>query len=793
MKKVITIAIIGFVVVFVLLASVGVALWYMWSSNLPYIGTLRDYSPPIITEVFADDGQVIGQFWEERRMLVPVSQISPHIIDAFVAAEDARFFKHQGIDVLSIVRALIKNIKAGRIEQGGSTITQQITKSLLLKNPARTYKRKVREALLSLQIEREFSKEDILYLYLNQIYLGNGLYGVEAASQVYFGKSASELNIAEAALLAGLARAPSRDSPIKHLDRAKIRQRYVLERMKTEGFISEEEFKEALLAEVVIQQEGEQWPQKAPYFLEYIRKTVEMKYGHPLLYNGGLKIYTTVNLDMQRAAQDCIRTGTLELDRREGFRGPLFRVFIPGQEPIYRQLMDELNEQPLEVGMVTRGVVIRVDNPKKETLVKIGDHYGVLPISGMEWARPFDPDTAYYETKLNDQAQVLTPGDVIAVRIVEKAEDGHGWVLSLEQEPRAQAALMCMEARTGYVKAMVGGVDFNVSQFNRATQARRQPGSAFKPIIYAAALDKEFTPSSVIIDTPYISPIGEEDKLWKPKNYKEKFFGPTLFRTGLIQSRNIITVKILEKIGINYAIEYARRLGIESNLDKDLSLALGSSGLSLLELTRAYSVFANGGRLMNPVFITKVVDRNGKVLEENQPSFSEVISPDTAFVMTDLLKAVVDEGTGWRARELKRPVTGKTGTTNDLRDAWFLGYSPTLITGVWVGYDDRTPMGAGETGSRAACPIWLSFMKEVLDGKPIIPFESPEGVVITKIDAKTGLLASPYSEETCFQAFKKGTEPKEHSPQPGRARRGEFFQLDMDYSRGSQVGSPALP
>lgn len=786
MKKLVTIAIIGFVVVFLLLTSIGVALWYMWSSNLPYIGTLKDYSPPIITEVIADDGQVIGQFWEERRMLVPVSEMSPHIINAFVAAEDARFFKHQGIDVLSITRALIKNIKAGRIEQGGSTITQQITKSLLLKNPARTYKRKVREALLSLQIEREFSKEDILYLYLNEIYLGHGLYGVEAASQVYFGKSASDLDIAEAALLAGLARAPSRDSPIKYFDNAKIRQRYVLERMKTEGFISAEEFDEALLAEVTVQQKEDRRSQEAPYFLEHIRKTVEQKYGRPLLYNGGLKIYTTVNLDMQRAAQDGIRMGTLELDRREGFRGPLFRVFIPGQEPIYRQLMDELREQSLEAGMVTQGVVIRVDSAKKETLIKIGDHDGVLPISGMKWARPFDPEAAYYETKLKDPAEVLTPGDVIMVRIVEKAEDASGWVLSLEQEPRAQAALLCMEAKTGYVKAMVGGVDFHTSQFNRAIQARRQPGSAFKPLIYAAALDKEFTPSSVIIDTPYISPIGEEDKLWKPKNYKEKFFGRTLFRTGLIKSRNIITVKILEKIGVNYAIEYARQLGIESKLDKDLSLALGSSGLSLLELTRAYSVFANAGMLVNPVFITKVVDRNGKVLEENQPSFSEAISRETAFVMTDLLKAVVSEGTGWRAKALNRPVTGKTGTTNDLRDAWFLGYSPTLITGVWVGYDDRIPMGKGETGSRAASPIWLYFMREVLNGKPIIPFESPEGVVITKIDATTGLLASPYSEKTCFQAFRKGTEPKEHSPKPGRAKRGEFFQLDMDYSSGSK-------
>jgi len=783
MKKIVTITGIGFIIVSLFLVSTGAALWYLWSSNLPYIGTLKNYNPPIITQVFADDGQVIGQFREERRILAPVSDMSPYIIEAFVAAEDARFFKHQGIDVLGIIRALIKNLKAGRIEQGGSTITQQITKSLLLKNPERTYRRKVREALLSLQIEKEFTKEEILYLYLNQIYLGHGLYGVEAASRVYFGKGAGELDIPEAALLAGLAQAPSRDSPIKHLDRAKARQRYVLKRMKIEVFISEEEFEDALRADVSVQQKGDQSPHEAPYFLEHIRRTVEMKYGRPLLYNGGLKIYTTVNLAMQRTAQDAVQKGTLELDRREGFRGPLFRVFIPYQENIYQQLMDELRTQTLEEGTVTKGVVIRVDSAKKETLVKIGDHYGVLPLSGMEWARAFDPETAYYETKLKDPGEVLTPGDVILVRIVKKGNDASRLILSLEQEPRPQAALLCMEAKTGYIKAMVGGVDFTKSQFNRAIQARRQPGSAFKPIIYAAALDKGFTPSSIIMDTPYISPIGEQDKLWKPKNYTEKFFGPTLFRTGLIHSRNIITVKIMEKIGIPYAIEYARQFGIESNLDKDLSLALGSSGLSLLELTRAYSVFANEGRLVNPVFITKVVDRNGMVLEERQPSLSEAISKETAFVMTDLLKAVVEQGTGWRAKALRRPVAGKTGTTNDLMDAWFLGYSPTLITGAWVGYDERSPMGKGETGSRAACPIWLSFMGEVLDGKPIIPFESPEGVVIAKIDAKTGLLASLYSEDTCFQAFMEGTEPQEYSPKPGLARRGEFFQLDMDYSR----------
>jgi len=782
MKKLIKIALFVFLVIFFLIASTGIALWYLWSSNLPYIGSLKDYNPPIITEVFADDGQAIGQFWDERRILVPLEEISNHAINAFIAAEDARFFQHGGIDFLSILRALFKNIMARRIEQGGSTITQQVTKSLLLKNPEKTYRRKLREALLSLQIEREFSKEKILYLYLNQIYLAHGLYGVEAASQIYFGKKAKELNIAESALLAGLAQAPSRDSPIKHFDRAKLRQKYVLERMKTEGFIDDKQFEEALNTKLKIKPNKEQGPRKAPYFLEHIRRIVEQKYGRHLLYKGGLKIYTTVNLEMQAVAKNAIQRGIKELDRREGFRGPIRRAFLDWEIEHRQKEIERVRKNPLEIGTITEGTVIKVDSIKKEALVQIGDKKGLLPLSGMRWARMVDPEKAYYESKLEDPADVLAPGDIIMVKIIEKGKDFPHLLLSLEQLPETQAALLCLEAKTGYVKTMVGGLDFSKSQFNRAIQARRQPGSAFKPIIYATALDKGLTPSSIIIDAPFISPTGEEEKLWKPKNYKEKFYGPTPFRTGLIKSRNIITIKILKKIGVSSAIEYAKRMGMRSPLSTDLSLALGSSGLSLLEITRAYSVFVNGGMLVKPIFITKIIDRNGKTLEENQPSFTESISQETAYVMTDLLKGVVKEGTGWRLRALARPVAGKTGTTNDLRDAWFIGFSPTLVTGVWIGYDDRRPMGKGETGSRAASPIWLYFMREVLKEKPIIPFQHPDGVVITKIDAKTGLLASPFSEKTCFQAFKKGTEPTAYSPKPDYGKPGGFFELDMDYS-----------
>ena len=783
MKKLIKIGLFLFLFFTLLVASTGIALWYLWSSNLPYIGSLKNYNPPIITKIFADDGQIIGKFSDEKRVLVPLDEISPHTINAFIAVEDSRFFQHKGIDFLGILRALFKNIKARRIEQGGSTITQQVTKSLLLKNPARTYKRKVREALLSLQIEKEFSKDKILYLYLNQIYMGHGLYGIEAASEVYFGKETRELNTAESALLAGLAQAPSRDDPIKHFNRAKLRQKYVLGRMKDEGFINEKQFNEALQTELIIQSEKEKYHKKAPYFLEHIRQGIEKKYGRHLLYKGGLRVYTTVNLKMQEAAKKAIKKGLYDLDKREGFRTPA-RRFIFSEEETLNETKSEIADEksPLEVGTITQGTVIKVDSINKETLVQIEGKKGILPLSNMKWARIVDPEKAYFESKLQDPAEVLTPGDIITVKITKIPEDSSELILSLEQSPEAQAALICLEAKTGYVKAMVGGLDFSKSQFNRATQARRQPGSAFKPITYAAALDNGLTPSSIIIDAPFISPIGEEEKLWKPKNYREKFYGPTPFRTGLIKSRNIMTIKILKRIGVKNAIDYARRMGIHSPLNADLSLALGSSGVSLVELTKAYSVFANGGMLVEPIYITKIIDRNGKILEENQPSFSESISQETAYVMTDLLKAVVTEGTGWRAKALSRPVAGKTGTTNDLRDAWFIGFNPTLVTGVWVGYDDSRQMGKGETGSRAACPIWLSFMKEVLKGKPIIPFQHPDGIVITKIDAKTGLLASPSSQKTYFQAFKKGTEPSTYSPKPDSGKPGEFFQLDMDYS-----------
>jgi penicillin-binding protein 1A len=774
LKKVVKAAVVLFILACVLVAGAGATLWMVWSSNLPYIGSLREYYPPTITEVYSEEGEVIGRFWEEKRIVVPLDRLPKHLIQAFIAAEDARFYGHEGVDILSILRALINNALAGRIEQGGSTITQQVAKSLLLKDTEKTYRRKVREATLSLQIEKEFSKQRILFLYLNQIYLGQGAYGVEAAARTYFDKSASELNLAESAMLAGLTQAPSRYSLVLHFDRAKARQRYVLERMREENYITPAQEKEALAEPIQVTRKAESSFEKAPYFTEYVRRGIETKYGREALYREGLKIYTTLNLSMQRSAQAAVEKGLLELDKREGYRGPLRGLKPEETETGQRTVLPEAKDGTLRAGATVQALIEKVDDQKKETRVRVGSQTGVLPFSEMKWAKKAGMVT------LRSPREVLKEGDLILVSLKEAGTPPFDWTCSLEQVPEVQGALFAMEAQTGRVRAMVGGRDFATSQFNRAVQAKRQPGSAFKPIIYAAALDWGMTPSTIILDAPYLSSVNPDEEIWRPKNFKETFFGPTLFRTALVQSRNVITVKILKQIGVPYVISYAKRMGIDSELSADLSLALGSSGLSLAELTRAYAAFANGGSLVDPVFIHRVVDRHGNILEENAPARKQVISSETAYVMTDLLKAVISEGTGWRSKTLKKPAAGKTGTTNDLRDAWFVGYTPYLVTGVWVGYDDRKSMNQGETGSRAANPVWLYFMAEAVKNRPSEDFPVPEGVALEKIDAKTGLLSAPHSEKTLTQAYKAGQEPKESSPVPQGPKSGQFMQFDME-------------
>lgn len=779
----------SFLLGLVLILCGGVAslvVYYSISKDLPKISSLADYHPSVITTVYADDGRKIAEFFKERRIVLPLSEMPPILIDAFVAAEDSRFYKHRGIDFLSIIRAFFKNLEAGTIVQGGSTITQQVTKSFLL-TPERSYKRKFREAILAYRIDKAFSKKDILYLYLNQIYLGHGAYGVQAASENYFAKSVQEINLAECAMLAGLPQAPSKYSPFRNPQRAKQRQIYVLNRMVEEGYITNIQATEAINTPLDIKPRHNLYIEKVPVYTEHVRRYLEKKYGSDVLYTQGLNVYTAVNVDMQKIAREEIQKGLADLDKREGFRGPLQHIKAEEVESFSQNLQAEFDKSPLIEGSVVKGVVIAVDDRKKTVTVRLGNSQGVMAFEDMNWARKPDPGVAYHADTIKNPSQALAVGDVILAKVKGKEEGQDLWALALEQVPVAQSALMCIEAETGLVKAMIGGRDFSETQFNRAIQSRRQPGSAFKPVIYAAALDKVFedpekfyTPATVIVDSAIVFKDEERDFTWKPRNYKETFYGPTLLRKALAQSRNLVTIKILQDIGVDYAIEYAAKLGIESPLSRDLSIALGSSGVSLLELLKAYSVFTNHGYLVDPVFILKVEDRNGNVLEEMAPERRKVMEKSTAFILTSLLEGVVKNGTGWRAKELKRPVAGKTGTTNNLYDAWFVGYTPQYITGVWVGLDEEAPMGKGETGSRAASPIWVGFMQRVLEGKPVEVFQPPEGVEFAKIDAETGLLPIPESKDVIFECFKEGTVPTEYTKAPDQiSETSDFFKKDL--------------
>ncbi|MCP3875466.1 MAG: PBP1A family penicillin-binding protein [Desulfobacteraceae bacterium] len=749
-----------------------VGLYYYLSQDLPKINTLKDYRPATVTSVFSDDGRKIGEFYEERRIVIPLSEMPNSLINAFVSAEDSRFREHPGIDILSIVRASLKNFKAGTIVQGGSTITQQVTKSFLL-TPERTYERKIKEAILAYRIEKKFTKDQILFLYLNQIYLGHGAYGVEAASENYFGKHTKDLNLAECSMLAGLPQAPSRYSPFRFPDRAKQRQIYVLNRMKEDDLITNLEATEAIDLKLDIKPRKNWFIERVPCYTEHVRRYVENNYGKDALYKQGLQIHTAVNIELQKIGRNAVNKGLSDLDKRTGYRGPLKNISSLQIENFCTQISEEIGNKLLDKGTTYQGVVLNVDDENAITEVRVGDFHGVIKLETMKWARKPDSNVAYYETKVKKPSQVLTVGDVILVKVLNELIEDDELEFSLEQEPVAQSALLSIEAETGHVKTMIGGRDYKNSQFNRAYQSRRQPGSAFKPVIYAAALDKGYTAASVIIDSPVVYEDTERDFIWKPRNYKEKFFGPTLFRHALVKSRNIVTIKILKDIGIDYIINYSRKLGIASDISNDLSIALGSSGLSLLELVNAYSVFSNLGYLIEPVFITKIYDRDGNLLETSKLVRKKVIDMSTAYIMTNIMESVVKTGTGWRIKALKRPVAGKTGTTNNLFDAWFMGYTPRYTTGVWVGLDQEAPLGKGETGSRAASPIWLEFMKNTLEGKPARTFNVPEGIVFAKIDAKTGLLPIEESEKTIFECFKEGTMPTEHTQKPDTASDSE--------------------
>lgn len=778
-----------------ILIPVGAYLYI--SKSLPKVDTLADYRPPIITRVLSDDGSVIAELFEERRIIAPVSKMPKQLVQAFVAAEDANFFKHQGIDIVSIIRAAIKNIKAGGIVQGGSTITQQVAKSLLL-TPERKFKRKFKEAILAYRMEKRLSKEEILYLYLNQIFLGHGAHGVQAAAENYFDKDVENLTLAECSILAGLPKAPSRYSPYRHYERAKDRQVYVLGRMVSEGFITQEEADQAAAQELVIRPRINQHLTNAAYFTEQVRRYLEDTYGEEQLYRGGLEVQTSMNLQMQLAAQAAVQANLRDHDKRRGYRGPL-AVLTPEEEELFlSEQVASFAEKTPQVDDFIEAVVSGSD--KKSLHLRFADWEGRILLKESEWAGPIQQvkRTETASGNANEQATRLPLGSRIQVRILNiPAEDP--WLLSLEQEPQAQGALLAMDPHTGQIKVMVGGYDFRTSQFNRVLQARRLPGSAMKPLIYASALDKGYTPATVILDTPLIYKERLESgeiKEWKPKNYSKRFYGPVPLRTALAKSYNVITIKILEDIGVRYAANYARKLGIESDLAEDLTLGLGSSALTPMELARSYSVLANGGVRVAPTYINKVLDRDGKVIESNDPadfpagpmsgqkligqSRNRVISPETAYLTTNLLESVVQNGTGWRARSLKRPTAGKTGTTNDLKDAWFIGYVNQLLAVSWVGYDLERPLGKQETGSKAAAPAWVAFMLAATKDMPVEHFPVPDSILFRPIDPLTGLLAPEDSQDIVIEAFAPNTAPVRYALDEKTPEAKDFFRLDMD-------------
>jgi penicillin-binding protein 1A len=749
--------------------AIALVLWWA-SQDLPSLESLSEYQPSQVSRVYSDDRQVVGQFYVERRLTAQLADVPQVLTQAVIAVEDARFFEHPGLDVIGIARAVWTNLRRGGKVEGASTITQQLARSLFL-SAERTYARKIRELILAYKMELILSKEEILELYLNQIYFGQGAYGVVAAGQTYFGKGLSELTLGEAAMLAGLPKSPNNYSPYKNLERAKKRQEHVLLRMEEAGFISMEQRLDALAKPLVLRRPGAE--QVAPYFIEYVRQHLVSKYGETMVYKGGLEIFTTLNVEMQKAAEQALNRGLRELDKRQGWRGPIGTQDItllptPG-EPAPQ-------DRPLQPGEIVQGVVVKTGRDSVQ--VQVGPVLGQMTFDDMAWAkrRLKGKDVVKDVVTLPTVKNLVKPGDLIEVSL--KKVEKKTTYFQLEQTPVVEGALVAIDPRNGSIRAMVGGYDFSRSEYNRVITARRQPGSAFKPIIYAAAFNEGLSPASVVMDSPVIYENEEDpEKTWKPENYGRRFHGPVSLREALIHSHNVATVRLLEKIGIKPVVEFAKTLGIASPLNQDLSLALGSSGITPLELVSAYGVLANQGYRLQPYAVSTVQDANGQSLEQVLFEPQQVITKEMAYLITNVLEDVIQKGTGQGAKAIERSVAGKTGTTNDFTDAWFIGYTPTLATAVWVGFDDIRTLGETESGAHAALPIWLEFMQAALPLVPPAPFEIPEDIRYARVDPRTGLLAPEHSDQGIVEVFNKGTEPTESVPDV--VDPADFYRLDQ--------------
>jgi penicillin-binding protein 1A len=730
---------------FLLAAVLGIAsgVLFAYTGDLPKISNLDDYAPSTITRIYGTHGDVIGEFAIQRREVIPYDAISPKLRQAILAAEDDEFEQHVGLSIPRIVMALVKDVAERRKAGGASTLTQQLARKLFLTDE-KTWERKIREAILTIQIEKRYTKREIFTLYCNQMYFGHGVYGVEAASRLYFGKSAKDLELEEAALIAGILQGNVRQSPYVNMDAAVRRRNYTLGRMAEVGYITPAEAEEAKKKPIVTRGEPGGPQTIAPYFLEEVRKELEQRYGATRLYENGLSVQTGLDASLQEAVNRALDDGLRRIDKTRGWRKPRRNVVEEGHK--VDAFRNSRWDRPMRAGQVVPAVVSAVE--AATITARAGGLTAKIDRKGFAW------------TRKTNATQLVTPGDLIELRLTAVDDTAKTAVGSIEQPPAVEGAILAIDNRTGQIRAMTGGFSFERSKFNRATQALRQVGSAFKPIVYTAAIDRGFTPASVLIDAPSSFPAGPNQPPYSPMNYDHKFEGPITLRHALEESRNVPAVRMMDQLGAKQVIMFARRLGLESPLPPYLPVALGAAEASLVEMTSAYAVFPNQGVRMKPYSVLKVTDREGNVLEENRPEPKDAIRADTAFVMTNLLRGVVQRGTAAKAASLNWPVGGKTGTTDDYTDAWFIGFDPDITIGVWVGLDQKKPIGHNMTGSEAALPIWMDVMKAWIgDRKDQPKFEPPGNIIFMSVDKGTGGAAVDGTPGAISEAFIAGTQP----------------------------------
>ena len=722
-------------------SALGGLAGYFMRFDLPDVQALEDYNPPQMTRVVASDGTMLDTFAEQRRILIEYREIPEVFLNALIASEDASYYRHTGIDIKGIIRAAWRDLRSLRLAEGASTLTQQLARNLFLKRD-KTIKRKLQEALLALEIERQYTKQEILGFYCNQIYMGHGRYGLEAAARFYFGMPARELELAEAATLAGLIQRPEGLTPLRHPERAFHRRNYVLRRMVEIEAIDEEAAAELRVKpiELVARKRGE----VAPHYVEEVRRWLQREHSGSNLYQAGFTVHTTLDPRLQRIANAAVDRGLRALDHRQGWRGVTERIPV-GEDPAIWEPEAGWDDNP-EVGAVHDGVILAVDEEHAE--VRLGPYRGRLGAKQVKW------------TGEKSLAKLVQPGDLVRLRLVAVREDGTAEV-ELEQVPLVEVVLVALDPSTGEVKALIGGFDFARSEFNRAIQAHRQTGSAFKPFVYAAALVSGMTLADTLLDEPTVFLDRRAPDPYQPENYTNRYYETVTLRTALEKSANISTVKLLNEIGYDPIIDTARHLGIHSKLRPYASLALGSFETTLMELTSAYGTFANQGVRVEPHLVTEVFNSDGGLVERIEPAVSEAVSPQIAYLMNRLLSGVITDGTGRGAASLGHHLAGKTGTTDNNTDAWFIGYSPSLALGVWVGFDEPASLGRRETGARAALPIWREFMEQAMADVPDLDFPMPQRLSVVSIDRRTGLRANPkaYCRHVIPEVFVAGTEP----------------------------------